>query len=85
VLRGFSITCLIAYTLGRFSLPALTYLIALIVSLGTVRNSQGAIGHSTQLLALVMLAQWGMSLIDLIAKPTRQWRFGRATLKVNEG
>jgi hypothetical protein len=69
VLRGFSIPCLIAYTLGRFSFPALTYLLALIVSFGTLRNSQGAIGHSTQLLALVMLAQWGMSLIDLLTKP----------------
>ena len=71
ILKGISVFCLIAYTLGRFSLPALTYLVALIVSFGTLRNSQGAIGHSTQLLALVMLAQWGMSLIDLIAKPRK--------------
>jgi hypothetical protein len=65
VLKGLSIPCLIAYTLGRFNLLALTYLLALIVSFGTLRNSQGAIGHSTQLLALVMLAQWSMSFIDV--------------------
>ena len=79
ILRGISIFCLIAYTLGRFSFPALTYLVALIVSFGTLRNSQGAIGHTTQLLALVMLAQWGMCLIDLIIKPRKAlaiWRAG---------
>lgn len=79
ILKAISIPCLIAYTLGRFSVPALTYLVALIVSFGTLRNSQGAIGHSTQLLALVMLAQLGMSSIELIAKPGKAmalWKTG---------
>ena len=77
ILKAIAVFCLIAYTLGRCSVPALAYLVALIVSFGTLRNSQGAIGHSTQLLALVMLAQWGMGLIDLITNPnktTTLWR-----------
>jgi hypothetical protein len=73
LLSGFSVPCLIAYTLGRFSLPALTYLLALIVSFGTLRNSQGAIGHTTQLLALVMLAQWSMSLVNVLTNPHKLW------------
>ena len=77
ILRALSIPCLTAYTLGLFSLPALTYLVALIVSYGTLRNSQGAIGHSTQLLALVMLAQWAMSLVDLARKPRKLSAFWR--------
>jgi hypothetical protein len=77
ILKGLSIPCLIAYTLGRFNLLALTYLLALIVSFGTLRNSQGAIGHSTQLLALVMLAQWAMSFIDVITKERKTMAFWR--------
>jgi hypothetical protein len=77
ILRTLSIPCLIAYTLGRFSLPALTYLVALIVSYGTLRNSQGAVGHSTQLLVLVMLAQWALSLVDLATKPRKVVAFWR--------
>jgi len=61
-LKWLTIPFLIAYTLGRFSLPALTYLTLLLVAYGTLRNSQGAIGHNTQLVALVLLAQWVMCL-----------------------
>lgn len=72
-LKWLTIPFLILYTLGRCTLPALTYLTLLLVAYGTLRNSQGAIGHNTQLVALVLLAQWVVCLWESI----RGARIGR--------
>lgn len=74
-LKWLTIPFLIAYTLGRFTLPALAYLTLLLIAYGTLRNSQGAIGHNTQLVALVLLAQWVMCLWESIrgARNNGRW------------
>ena len=74
-LKLLTIPFLLAYTLGRFTLPALTYVTLLLIAYGTLRNSQGAIGHNTQLVALVLLAQWVMCLWESIrgARLTGRW------------
>jgi hypothetical protein len=43
---------------GRWMAVSLTYVLALFVGTFTLRNSQGAIGHSTQIVGLVLLAMW---------------------------
>ncbi len=65
VLRWGAAVALVAYVLGRFTLPATIYLSLLLVALGTLRNSQGANDHSTQLATLVMCAQAALCAWDL--------------------
>jgi len=56
-----AIPALISYVLGYFNIVSLGYLFFMMLCFGTLRNSQGAIGHTTQLVSLVILAQFGMS------------------------
>lgn len=71
-LKLLSIPCLLAYSFGFLTGPALAFPLFLIVSFGTLRNSQGAIGHTTQLVALVILAQMGMALWETFRRG-RPW------------
>lgn len=46
------------FVAGRWVIPALGLIVAMLVAKGTLVNSQGAINHALQLLTLVMLGQW---------------------------
>ena len=48
---------LLVYTTGRFLWLALPVMLALNLAVGTINNSQGAITHHTQIVALIILAQ----------------------------
>lgn len=65
-LKMATIPFLVVYTFGRFTIPALIYLTGLLIAYGTLRNSQGAIGHNTQIVALVLLAQWAVCVWETI-------------------
>lgn len=71
-LKLLAIPCLLAYIGGILTVPALAYLFFLILAFGTLSNSQGAIGHTTQLVALVILAQLGMALWEVLRRG-RPW------------
>lgn len=60
--------CLVLYVCGV--VPVLTLLPPLIASWGhgTLGNSHGAIGHTTQLVTLVLLASWLAALWSLVCK-----------------
>ncbi len=45
------------YVAGIFIVPALAWCSFMLIGMGTLANSQGAIGHSTQLISLVVLTQ----------------------------
>jgi hypothetical protein len=49
---------LLLYVAGRAMLPAIATLLVLWVGAGALSNSQGSLGHDTQLVGLVLLAQW---------------------------
>ena len=58
ILQGVFVVALLAYAVG-VALPwALTYLLLITVGVGTLKVSQGAINHSTQIVGLVLLGQW---------------------------
>lgn len=57
-LRGVLAVALVFYVLRILSLPALTVMLALQVACATLENSQGAINHTFQPVALATLAQW---------------------------
>ncbi len=62
--------CLFLYALGL--VPSLTLLPPLIASIahGTLGNSQGGIGHTTQIVTAVLLAAWVASLWSLFCAKT---------------
>ncbi|MFQ3577644.1 MAG: hypothetical protein SNJ52_01350 [Verrucomicrobiia bacterium] len=57
-LYGLFVLAMGLYAAGRWIPWALGYATALMVGLGTLSNSQGAIGHHTQLVVMVLLTQW---------------------------
>ena len=58
ILKGiFKVAC-IAYILGIGSIPALGVMAFVMVSQGTLRNSQGNVHHGTQLICLVVCGQF---------------------------
>ena len=61
--QAFTVAGLVAYVAGR--MPVLGLIPALFFSLviGTLGNSQGAINHSTQMVTMMLLAQWLVYLI----------------------
>ena len=58
ILYPFYLAALALYTLGSFMPLALAFMTFFTTGVGTLMNSQGAIGHSTQLLAMIVLAQF---------------------------
>jgi hypothetical protein len=46
------------YASGWLMLPALAYILFAMITAGTLANSQGSIGHSTQLLCMCLLAEF---------------------------
>ena len=54
------------YVIDRLATPALGLIVAIMIAKGTLINSQGAINHSLQLLALVLLTQFIVQVIALI-------------------
>ncbi len=68
LLSGFYLAALVCYAAGILHLLALGYMVFFTVATGTLMNSQGAIGHSTQLLAMVVLTQFIVHLIYAIAE-----------------
>jgi hypothetical protein len=50
--------CLLLYVLNVFPVLTLFPVLVASVGLGVLGNSQGAIGHTTQVLTVVLLAQW---------------------------
>ncbi len=62
VLRAFGYLALGLYVWGKFPAVALGYLAFFTVVAGTLANSQGKISHSYQIVALVVCAQFAVSL-----------------------
>ena len=58
-LRGVIFAALVFYVIGIAVFPALSIICAMQIAWGSFENSQGAINHSFQPLALAALAQWG--------------------------
>ena len=52
------VLALLAYVANRFLVVSLGYIAAYLICLGTLKNSQGAIGHSSQLITLTACVQW---------------------------
>jgi hypothetical protein len=50
--------CLLAYVLGFLPVAGLAFASFFRLGIGTLSNSQGSIGHSTQLMTMVLIAQW---------------------------
>ena len=71
VLRWLMVPALAAYVWGRGTVIALAFVVAVVSSFGALENSQGAVSHQRQMLAMVLLAQWLMSL----------WEVGRDALR----
>lgn len=65
ILRGLMVPALALYVFGRLTVVALGYIVAVAICVGTFENSQGAINHSRQLLAMVLLAQWLVIVWDI--------------------
>lgn len=57
-LRAVLLVALVFYSLNLLMLPALGYITFLLIAHGSLDNSQGAINHSFQPLALIALAQF---------------------------
>lgn len=68
VLSGVYMAALVCYAAGVLHVPALGYMVFFTVGSGTLMNSQGSIGHSTQLAAMVVLAQFLVHLVCAIAE-----------------
>lgn len=50
--------CLVLYVLGAMPVLSLFPVMVASIGLGVLGNSQGAIGHTTQVLTVVLMAQW---------------------------
>lgn len=57
-LKGLMLVPLTLFVWGRWMSLSLTYILALWVGSWTLEQSQGAIGHASQIVALVLLAMW---------------------------
>lgn len=71
-LRVVLVACLAAYVCGI--LPVLSLVPPLIASLGlgVLGNSQGAIGHATQIVTTVLLVQW-LAYVWAVIQPRTRW------------
>lgn len=65
MLRWALMPALLAYVCGRLTVLALGLMVAVVVGYGALENSQGAISHQRQMLAMVLVAQWVMCLWDV--------------------
>lgn len=72
--QGIVIGLLILYAVGVAAVVATPLLLAVTTLAGTLTNSQGAITHHLQVLSLVLLAQSGYLLFELLHR--RRWRTG---------
>ena len=61
ILRGVLAAAAVFYAAGLFMFLSLGVMTFLLAACGSFENSQGAINHSLQPLALVALAQWGLA------------------------
>jgi len=61
VLRGVLAAAVLFYAAGLFVFLSLSVMVFLLVACGSLENSQGAINHSLQPLALAALAQWAVA------------------------
>ena len=61
VLRGVLAVALLFYAAGLFPFLSLSVMTFLLAACGSFENSQGAINHSFQPLALIALAQWAVA------------------------
>ncbi|MEO8602972.1 MAG: hypothetical protein ABI629_10375 [bacterium] len=71
---------LLLYVLGRAMVPAVGTLLVLWVGAGALSNSQGSLGHDTQLVGLVLLAQW----LAYVRGAWSAWRGGVRAQAVHE-
>jgi hypothetical protein len=60
-LRGLLAIAVVFYAAGFLMFVSLTFITFLLSACGSFENSQGAINHTLQPLALVALAQWGVA------------------------
>ena len=67
LLMGLAVAAVI-YALGWCVLPVLAYLLLVMMTAGGLANSQGSIGHSTQLLTMCLLAEFA-TLLYLRIRP----------------
>ena len=65
-LRGLLAVALVFYAAGFLMFVSLTFMTFLLSACGSFENSQGAINHTLQPLALVALAQWGVAGYSLV-------------------
>ncbi|MGK0185999.1 MAG: hypothetical protein ACI9R3_001782 [Verrucomicrobiales bacterium] len=56
------------YVLGALPIAAITSLLVVTVSVGTLENSDGGIGHSYQIVSLILLAQLGSYIFNVLRK-----------------
>ncbi|HEY5779196.1 MAG TPA: hypothetical protein VIT00_10695 [Terrimicrobiaceae bacterium] len=61
ILRGLLAAAVLFYAAGLFMFLSLGVMTFMLAACGSLENSQGAINHSLQPLALVALAQWGVA------------------------
>ncbi len=61
ILRGLLAAAVVFYAAGFFMFLSLGVMTFMLAACGSLENSQGAINHSLQPLALVALAQWGVA------------------------
>jgi hypothetical protein len=66
VLRGVLAVALLFYAAGLFPFLSLSVMTFLLAACGSLENSQGAINHSFQPLALIALAQWAVAGVFVI-------------------
>jgi hypothetical protein len=67
LLAGLAIA-VVLYTAGWLLLPALGYILLVMITAGGLANSQGSIGHSTQMLTMCLLAEFA-TLLYLRIRP----------------
>ena len=56
------------YVIGAVPIPIILSMLVVTVSVGTLENSDGGIGHSYQIASLILLAQLGSHLYNIVGK-----------------
>ena len=72
--RAILIVLLVTYALGSAAVLTTPALLLIITMAGTLNNSQGAITHHLQIVGLVLFAQSGYLIYELVRR--RKWRTG---------
>jgi hypothetical protein len=80
--KALTLAGLAAYVAGWFPILALLPALFFSVVIGTLGNSQGAINHSTQLVTMILLAQWLVYLIPGPAGAGNNHRWTRPGLEL---